>query len=160
MTIVGIVFVALLLLAVASLVAARVMLERRNRVVTGVRASTPLFWLASPGPEAHLHRRLRAAGRRLELLPATEGVAEIMGRLQVEIVELDGHLVTVSRRPSSVRRADRREAREQLGAIEDLVRRLEERSRDRGDTIPELAERLAMLEAADEELRGLDPGPG
>lgn len=158
LTVVLIVLGVLVLIALVAAVGTRMALTRRNRVVTGINSPTPVGWLASPRPEAHLHRRLRAAGRRLELLPPGEGTADIASRLQVEMVELDSHLLTVSRRPASTRRADRREAREQVTAIEDLVRRLEERSRNETVSLPELAERLELLEAADEEIRGLEPG--
>lgn len=79
-------------------------------------------------------------------------------RLQVELTDLDAHLVTVSRRPTKVRRADRRDIADQVAAAEGLVRRVEERSRDEAGSLGELADRLDLLEAADDELRGLGPG--
>ena len=133
-------------------------LARRNRVVSDVPSPAPIGWLASSRREAVLHRRLRASGRRLELVASTEGLADLITRLQVELVDLDTHLVTVARRPTASRRLDRAEIAEQVTAVEDLVRRVEERSRNRTVSLDELSERLDLLEAADEEIRGLDPG--
>ncbi len=149
------VFAALAVLAVAG---AQMALNRRNRVVAGTRSPAPASWLASPRPEALLHRRLRSAGRRLELVPASESLADVVIRLRRELIDLDTHLVTVARRPSSNRRNDRREVAGRVAAIEDLVRRVEERSRTQSGSLDELGERLDLLEAADEELRGLEPG--
>ena len=153
------IFVALFVLMVlAVLYTVHRTLVRRNQVVKGVRSPAPVSWLTSSRKEARLHRRLRAAGQRLELVPATEGLTDVMRGLRVELVELDAHLVTVSRRPSPTRRADRGELVVRVQAIEDLVRRIEERSRGTGVSLEELAERLDVLEAADDELRGLEPG--
>ena len=49
-------------LAVIATIGTYVALGRHNRVVSDVRSPTPVTWLASPRPEALLHRRLRAAG--------------------------------------------------------------------------------------------------
>jgi hypothetical protein len=147
-----------LLLMAAVAYATKVALRRRNQVVSGVPSPTPIGWLTSSRREAVIHRRLRAAGRRLELLPASEGLDDVITRLRIELVEIDGHLVTVSRRPKHARRADRREIADHVTEIEDLVRRAEERSRTDTGSLTDLAERLDALEAADEELRGLEPG--
>ena len=138
--------------------ATKVALNRRNQVVAGVPSPAPIGWLTSSRREAVIHRRLRAAGRRLELLPPSPALDDIVTRLRVELVEIDSHLVTVSRRPRPVRRADRREIADHVTVIEDLVRRAEERSRADTISLADLAERLDALEAADEELRGLEPG--
>lgn len=147
-----------LLLLAAGVYATRAALRRRNQVVSGVPSPAPIGWLTSSRREAVIHRRLRAAGRRLELLPSNGGLDDVITRLRIELVEIDGHLVTVSRRPKHVRRADRREIADHVTAIEDLVRRAEERSRTDTGSLAELAERLDALEAADDELRGLEPG--
>ena len=65
-----------------------------------MKSPAPLGWLTSGRREAKLHRRLRSSGQRLELIPPTDDVADIVTRLRVELVELDAHLVTVARRPS------------------------------------------------------------
>ncbi|MCP3855771.1 MAG: hypothetical protein GY698_13705 [Actinomycetia bacterium] len=148
----------LAVLAIMAVVGAQMALNRHNRVVSGTRSAAPSSWLASPRPEAQLHRRLRAAGRRLELLAASESLVEVVGRLRSELIEVDTHLVTVSRRPASSRRQDRRELTKQVSEIEDLVRRVEERERSQAGSLNDLSDRLDMLEAADEELRGLGPG--
>lgn len=147
-----------ILMVLAVVVATRVALGRRNRVVADVPSPTPISWLTSGRREAKLHRRLRAAGQRLELIPAGEGLTDVITRLRVELVELDAHLVTVSRRPTPARRQDRREVADRITEVEDLVRRVEERSRHQPGPLSEITERLDMLEAADEELRGLEPG--
>ncbi|MDG2028322.1 MAG: hypothetical protein P8J50_14535 [Acidimicrobiales bacterium] len=127
-------------------------LRRRNQVVAGVKSPAPLGWLNSGRREARLHRRLRASGRRLELVPPTEDVAELVSRLQIELVEVDEYLVTVSRRPKQVRREDRKAVEERVEEIESLVRRIEERNRTELLSLDELGERLDLLEAADDEL--------
>jgi hypothetical protein len=147
-----------ILMVLAVVIGTRVALGRKNRVVTDVPSPTPISWLTSSRREAKLHRRLRSAGRRLELVPATEGITDVLTRLRIELVELDSHLVTVSRRPTPARRADRREVADRITEVEDLVRRVEERSRNQPGSLTELTERLDLLEAADEELRGLEPG--
>ncbi|MCP5026439.1 MAG: hypothetical protein GY929_09160 [Actinomycetia bacterium] len=148
----------LVVLAVIAVVGAQMTLNRHNRVLRGTRSPAPARWLASPRPEALLHRRLRSAGRRLELVPTSENLIDIVTRLRNELVELDTHLVTVARRPGSHRRHDRQEVAHRVTAVEDLVRRVEERSRTESGSLDELAQRLDLLEEADEELRGLEPG--
>lgn len=150
--------VAAIVLTLVVMIATRIAMGRRNRVVSGVPSPAPLSWLASSRREAVLHRKLRSAGRRLELVPHSDDVADVIERLQVELTDLDAHLVTVSRRPTKVRRADRRDIADQVAVAEDLVRRVEERSRDEAGSLGELADRLDLLEAADDELRGLGPG--
>lgn len=147
-----------LVLVTATLIGTSMVLGRNNRVVSTVASPAPLTWLTSGRKEAKLHRRLRGAGRRLELIPSTEDVGDVIAGLQVELVDLDSYLVTVARRPAPNRRADRGIVTERVEAIEDLVRRVEERSRREPVSLAELTERLDALEAADEELRGLDPG--
>ena len=100
--------VAAVVLTLVVMIATRIAMGRRNRVVSGVPSPAPLSWLASSRREAVLHRKLRSAGRRLELVPRSDDVADVIERLQVELTDLDAHLVTVSRRPTKVRRADRR----------------------------------------------------
>ena len=150
--------VAAIVLTLVVMIATRIAMGRRNRVVSGVPSPAPLSWLASSRREAVLHRKLLSAGRRLELVPRSDDVADVIERLQVELTDLDAHLVTVSRRPTKVRRADRRDIADQVAVAEDLVRRVEERSRDEAGSLGELADRLDLLEAADDELRGLGPG--
>jgi hypothetical protein len=135
----------------------RYALQRRNRVLAGVKSPAPLSWLSSGRREARFHRRLRASGRRLSLVPPTDDVADIITRLQIELVELDAYLVTVARRHSSTRRADRPQISERVEQIEELVRRVEERSRNEQVSLDDLSERLDLLEAADEELNELGP---
>ena len=137
--------------------ATRVALKRSNQVVAGVHTPAPLGRLASGRREATLHRRLRACGRRLALVPPTEDVADVITRLRIELVELDGYLVTVSRRPTRDRRADRQQVHERIRDIEDIVRRVEERTRTELVSPSELNERLDMLEAADDDLNELGP---
>lgn len=155
-----IVLLALFAVMAGSALTARYSLQRKNRVLTGTKSSAPLSWLSSGRREAKLHRRLRASGRRLELIPPTDDVAEIITRLRVELVELDGYLVTVARRPSQSRRADRPQLTERVEQIEDLVRRVEERSRTELVSLDDLSERLDLLEAADNELNELGPAEG
>lgn len=140
-----------------ALTATTLALRRRNQVVAGVTSPAPLKWLTSGRREAKLHRRLRASGRRLALVPATDDVSDIIARLRVELVELDSYLVVVSRRPTPTRRADRRLVEERVRDIEDLVRRVEERTRTELVGLGELHERLDLLEAADDELNQLGP---
>jgi len=90
-------------------------------------------------------------------VPHTEDLAPIIARLRVELVELDAYLLTVARRPSKVRRADRPEIYERVEQIEGLVRRVEERVRTELVSLDELSERLDLLEAADRELDELGP---
>jgi len=90
-------------------------------------------------------------------VPPTDDVADIITRLQIELVELDAYLVTVARRHSSTRRADRPQISERVEQIEELVRRVEERSRNEQVSLDDLSERLDLLEAADEELNELGP---
>jgi hypothetical protein len=141
-----------------SALGARYALQRRNRVITTVKSPVPLGWLTSNRREARIHRRLRTSGRRLELVPPTDDVADIITRLRIELVELDAYLVTVARRPSKARRADRPQLYERVEQIEELVHRVEERSRAELVSLDELSERLDLLEAADEELNELGPG--
>ncbi|MEM7141946.1 MAG: hypothetical protein AAF548_13035 [Actinomycetota bacterium] len=145
------------LVGAGALTGATLWLKRRNQVVAGVKSPAPLGWLTSGRREAKLHRRLRASGRRLELVAPTEDVNDIVGRLRIELVELDDYLVTISRRPSSARRADRKVVVERIEAVEQLTRRVEDRSRDLV-SLDELNERLDMLEAADSELDDLIAG--
>ena len=86
------------------------------------------------------------------MVPPTEDVAELVSRLQIELVEVDEYLVTVSRRPKQVRREDRKAVEERVEEIESLVRRIEERNRTELLSLDELGERLDLLEAADDEL--------
>jgi hypothetical protein len=148
---------AFLLVVVGGAFAIRLTLSRRNRVVAGVKSPAPLTWLSSGRKEAKLHRRLRRVGRRLALVPPTDDVADVITRLRIELVELDGHLVTVARRPTPARRADRTVIKERVERIEALVRRVEERSRSEVVSLDELTERLDMLDAADSELNELGP---
>ena len=110
-----------LVLMAAAAYATRATLRRRNQVVAGVPSPAPIGWLTSSRREAVIHRRLRAAGRRLELLSSNEGLEDVITRLRIELVEIDSHLVTVSRRPKHARRADRREIADHVADIEDLV---------------------------------------
>lgn len=154
LTILGVIVV----LTVVAALAVHHTLQRRNRVVSGVRTTVPVSWLTSGRREARIHRRLRASGRRLDLVPATDDVAEIVTRLRVELVELDAHLVTVARRPSRDRRADRSRLVERVEEIERLVLRVEERTRSDVVSLEELGRRLDLLEAADGELDALEAG--
>jgi|DEB0MinimDraft_6_1074348.scaffolds.fasta_scaffold119752_1 hypothetical protein len=147
----------LFLAAAGTVLGTRHALRRRNRVIAGVNSPVPLTWLNSGRREARIHRRLQMSGRRLELVPPTEDVAPIIARLRVELVELDAYLLTVARRPSKVRRADRPEIYERVEQIEGLVRRVEERVRTELVSLDELSERLDLLEAADRELDELGP---
>lgn len=145
--------VVIFIVAVAgSALGARYALHRRNRVITSVKSPVPLSWLSSSRREARIHRRLRTCGRRLELVPPTDDVAEIITRLRVELVELDTYLVTVARRPSRARRADRPRIYERVEQIEELIGRVEERSLAEPVSLDDLSERLDLLEAADAEL--------
>ncbi|MFT5203972.1 MAG: hypothetical protein ACI9C1_003375 [Candidatus Aldehydirespiratoraceae bacterium] len=146
-----------LLAVVGTALGIRLMLNRRNRVVAGVKSPAPLSWLSSSRKEAKLHRRLGRAARRLALVPPTDDVADVITRLRIELVELDGHLVTVARRPTPARRADRTVIQERVERIEALVRRVEERSRTEVVSLDELTERLDLLDAADSELNELGP---
>lgn len=147
----------LFLAAAGTVLGTRHALRRRNSVIAGVNSPVPLTWLNSGRREARIHRRLQMSGRRLELVPPTEDVAPIIARLRVELVELDAYLLTVARRPSKVRRADRPEIYERVEQIEGLVRRVEERVRTELVSLDELSERLDLLEAADRELDELGP---
>lgn len=146
------------LVGAGAVTATAISLKRRNQVVAGVKSPAPLGWLTSNRREARLHRRLRASARRLALVPPTDDVSDIIARLRVELVELDGYLVVVSRRPTQARRADRKVVEERVRDIEDLVRRVEERGRTELISLGELHERLDLLEAADDELNELGPG--
>ena len=161
-SLVGVWTVLLIVLAIVIVVAgsaltARQALRRRNRVIAGVVSPVPLSWLTSNRREARIHRRLQANGRRLELVAPTDDVSDILTRLRIELVELDAHLVTVARRPSRERRADRPALQARVAQIEDLVRRVEERSRSEPVSLDEISERLDFLEAADAELDQLGP---
>jgi hypothetical protein len=147
---------AFLVAVVGGALAIRLTLSRWNRVVAGVESPAPLGSLSSGRKEAKLHRRLRRAGRRLALVPPTDDVADVITRLQIELVELDGHIVTVARRPTPARRADRTVIQERVERIEALVSRVEERSRTEVVSLDELTERLDMLDAADSELNELE----
>jgi hypothetical protein len=156
-TVLVVVLVFVVVIAGAVL-AARHALHRRNRVVRAVASPAPLVWLTSGRREAKMHRRLRDSGRRLELIPPTDDVVDLVARRRVELVELDAYLVTVARRPSRTRRADRPRLVERIVQIEDLVHRVEERSHNEPVSLTELSERLDLLEAADQELDELRPG--
>ncbi|MEZ5165481.1 MAG: hypothetical protein R2695_02955 [Acidimicrobiales bacterium] len=146
------VLAALVVVGAGSYLAVWATLRRRNQVVRGVRSAAPLSWLHSGRREAKLHRRLRSSGRRLELVDASADVTDIVARLRIELVELDSYLVTVARRPSASRRADRPRLVERVEQIEQLVHRVEERSRADLVSLDDLHHRLELLEAADSEL--------
>jgi len=154
------VLLAMLVFVAGSVLTTRYALQRKNRVLPGVKTPVPLSWLSSGRKEAKLHRRLRASGRRLELIPPTDDVADIITRLRIELVELDTYLITVARRPSQARRADRPQLTDRVKHIEDLVRRVEERARTELVSLDELSERLDLLEAADQELNELGSADG
>ena len=146
------ILVAVVLFLAGAAVGTRYALQRRNRVIKGANSPAPLIWLTSGRREAKIHRRLRTVGLRLEVVPPTDDVGDIITRLRIELVELDGHLVTVARRPSRERRADRPELLARVEQIEDLVRRVEDRARSELVSLGELSERLDLLEQADAEL--------
>ncbi len=148
----------IVVVATATALAGRKALRRKNRVIAGVASPAPLTWLTSSRCEARLHRRLQANGHRLALISATDDVEDLVTRLRIELVELDAHLVTVARRPSRERRADRTDLQARVVQVEDLVRRVEERSRSELVSLDELSERLDLLDEADAELDQLSLG--
>lgn len=153
-----VVLVAVVVLLVMAALGARIAVRRANRIVPGVASPVPVRWLVTSRREAVYHRRLRALGRRLDALPATDATAEIRDGIRRELLELDAFLPVVARRPGSARRADRRLVSGRIAEIDLLVRRLEDRARSEPVSLDALRERMDLLEAADDELRELGNG--
>ncbi len=154
---------------------------RRNRVSPAVKSPAPVTWLWSPRSTARLHRRLQAAVADIHLAPSRRSphrgpasVDELRRELEYQAVELDHHLVIVSRHPRSRRSSLVRSLEEQVTEIEQLSVRLSRLSgrpegtpasgwdvtREPPDVLAEIARQLDVLDAAQDELTAIERAAG
>ena len=154
---------------------------RRNRVSPAVKSPAPITWLWSPRPTARLHRRLQAAVADIHLAPSRRSTHrgpasadELRRELEYQAVELDHHLVIVSRHPRSQRASLVRSLELQVGEIEQLSVRLSRLSsrpegtpasgwdvtREPPDVLAEIARQLDVLDAAQDELTAIERAAG
>jgi hypothetical protein len=154
---------------------------RRNRVSPAVKSPAPITWLWSPRPTARLHRRLQAAVADIHLAPSRRSphrgpasVDELRRELEYQAVELDHHLVIVSRHPRGQRTSLVRSLQAQVTEIEQLSVRLSRLSsrpegtprsgwdvtREPPDVLAEIARQLDVLDAAQDELTAIERAAG
>lgn len=154
---------------------------RRNRVSPAVKSPAPVTWLWSPRPTARLHRRLQAAVADIHLAPSRRSphrgpasADELRRELEYQAVELDHHLVIVSRHPRGQRASLVRSLEQQVSEIEQLSVRLSRLSsrpegtpasgwdvtREPPDVLAEIARQLDVLDAAQDELTAIERAAG
>ena len=156
-------------------------LERRNRVSPAVKSPAPVRWLWSPRATARLHRRLQVAVGDIHLAPSRRShyagaasVDDLRRELEYQAVELDHHLVIVSRHPRRRRRALVQSLDAQVSEIEGLSVRLSrlsarpegtpasgwEVTRQPPEVLSEIARQLDLLDAAQEDLTAIERAGG
>jgi hypothetical protein len=153
-------------------------LGKMNRVDPSTTSPAPLFWLVSPSQSALLHRRLRAAAALAGAATPTGSkgpgsLDDLRGQIIVQARELDRLVAVTARAPRRVRRDHVRALRPQVTELENLSGRLmglDQRSfgtRPAGSPVdpPEvalrdMAERVAHLERAEEELAAVERANG
>ncbi|MDZ7734001.1 MAG: hypothetical protein U5R31_13855 [Acidimicrobiia bacterium] len=145
-------------------------LRRQNRVGGRGGPEAPLSWLWSPGTAARLHRRLRAAVATAAAVPRDPRAPDtsrgaLAGEVEHQARELDAWLLWAARAPVQVRRAHHRAVAAHVGTVESLAVRLSRlepsptstRAIDEtGTRLTELADEVARLEAATDEIAHLD----
>ena len=168
-------------LAAIGMVVLRWRLGRANRVSPAVKSPAPLLWLWTPMRAARLHRRLRTAVALIHLSPSPRtrqapslSVDELRRELEYQAVELDHHLVIVSRHPRGQRSSLVRSLQAQVTEIEQLSVRLSRLSsrpegtprsgwdvtREPPDVLAEIARQLDVLDAAQDELTAIERAAG
>lgn len=145
-------------------------LRRRNRVCATHPSSAPLHWLVSPAPGARLHRRLRNAVAVAHLAGAHARVPELVAEVEEHALALDHHVVITAQLARRERQRRWRQLDRQIADLEALTARLVTASVEAAhrpalpsagvDPLARIAERLDALEAARDELVGVERSAG
>lgn len=166
-TVVYLGFVALAGAVVASVLYS---LRKRNRVSATTKSPAPVTWLVSPRAPARMHRRLRNAltSARIAYAPAVgeahPQLPDLALSLEREAVLTDERLVAASYTPRPHRRRTLQPLQAEVREIERLAHQIAHTARRAGpaaipeaaDGLQDVAEQLAALRAAQEEIEAVD----
>ncbi len=166
-TVVYLSFVALAGAFVASILYS---LRKRNRVSATAKTPAPVTWLVSPRAPARMHRRLRNAltSARIAYAPAVgeahPQLPDLALTLEREAILTDQRLVAASVTPRPHRRRTLQPLQAEVREIERLAHQIAHTARRAGpaaipeaaDGLQDVAEQLAALRAAQEEVETVD----